>query len=416
MPARISAIIPTYNRALLMAESVHSILAQNRMVDEIIVWDDGSTDNTGEVAAQLGTIMADAKHSDSLPAFQYYKSENGGKSRALNLAMEKAQGDYIWICDDDDLALPHATEMLAGHLDKDSSLCAVGGSYRRFQANAKTGQKTEYSPGYWPDLSHGTALRHILEDLFVFQNATLVRRSAYDAVGTFREDLARSIDYDMMVRLACLAPIRLLDDPVFLQRKHDGLRGPKGAQHEAKDSNHTWKITDKDVFAPFRERIPLAVYEGMYRAEDPKVVRRAALLQRACVFARRTDWKMAVRDFADAAKLAPAYRLSQTEREICKRALGGKHGAAEALTTEVRSSLREIGGMSASGGSIARALSRGMRWRGRVALQAGRLNEAASVAKFVSALAFQHSIHGRGDRPGPVHENDQLPDQTYRVI
>ena len=416
MPARITAIIPTYNRALLMAEAIHSILAQTRPVFEIIVYDDGSTDNTGEIAGQLGTIMASAKQSDSVPAFHFYTTDNGGKSRALNLALEKAQGDYIWICDDDDLALPHAADTLAGILDEDPSLIGVGGGYRRFTIQGKKGKKTEFGPGYWPNLSSGSPLRHLLEDIFVFQNATMVRKSAYDAVGPFREDLRRSIDYDMIVRLACSGPMKLIDDPVFLQRKHGGMRGPKGAREDPKDSAKTWKIADNDIFTSFRERIPLSVYEGMFRAEDSKVVRRAALLQRACVFARRTDWDMALRDFADAAKLAPAYRLSETESDICKRALAGKYGCREAMTPTVRRSLRDIAGMSASGGSIARALSRGIAWRGKVAMREGRIGEAGSVATFVSALSFTHSGHGRGDLPGPVYENDQLPEQSYRII
>ena len=399
-----------------MAEAVHSILAQTRPVSEIIVWDDGSTDDTGEIAEQLGAIMAGAGNSDSVPAFHYFKSENGGKSRAINCALAKAQGDYIWVCDDDDIALPHATETLAGILDEHPDTLASGAGYRRFSVDPATKARMEYGPGYWPDLSTGTALRHILEDLFVFQNATMVRKSAFDKVGPFREDLARSVDYDMMVRLACAGPVHIVDDPVFLQRKHSGLRGPKRARRKAADSDKVWKDADIAVFTPFRERIPLAMYEGMFRAEDPKVGRRAALLQRACVYARRTDWSMATRDFTDAAKLAPGYRLTDTERDICMRALSGKHGCAEATTSEVRTQLREVAGMSAAGRGIARALARGMVWRGKKAAQSGRFGEASAVAAFITALTTVPSSHGRGDKPGPVYENKELPKQSYRVI
>lgn len=330
--------------------------------------------------------------------------------------MAKAQGEYIWICDDDDLALPHAADTLAGMLDADDGLVAAGGSYRRFGVDPKTKQQLEFGPGYWPDLSVGTPLRHILEDLFLFQNGTMVRRRTYDRVGAFREDLGRSIDYDMMVRIACAGPVKITDDPVYLQRKHTGERGPATARRAAKDSEEVWKTADIVIFTPFRESIPLSMYEGMYRAEDPKVVRRAALLQRACVYARRTDWEMAVRDFADAAKLAPAYRLSETEREICMRAMGGKHGSKEAYASDIRKSLREVAGMSAAGRSIARSLSRGIAWRGKRAVGGGRFGEAGAVAAFMSALSVASSTHGRGDLPGPVHENSALPEQAYRVI
>lgn len=100
----ISAIVPTYNRAGYLTQAVEALRAQTRKPDEIIVWDDGSTDGTEAAARKMGK------------AIRYFRSENGGKSRALNAAMREARGDLIWICDDDDLALPDAAETLAGML------------------------------------------------------------------------------------------------------------------------------------------------------------------------------------------------------------------------------------------------------------------------------------------------------------
>lgn len=416
MTATITAILPTYNRASMLPEAVHSVLAQSRIVNEVIIWDDGSTDNTAEVAHQLATIVANAKNPSIVPDLHYFRSENGGKSRALNQSLKRAKGDYIWICDDDDLGLPHAVETLASLLDSDASLVAAGGCYRRFRDDPGTGERVEQGPGYWPDLATGTPLRHLLEDIFLFQNATLVRKSAYDAVGPFREDLARSIDYDMVVRLACAGPMALINDPVFLQRKHDGDRGPAAARHAAKNSDDAWKLADLDVFRPFRSDIALSMYEAMYEANDPQLVRRAALLQRACVFARRTDWELAVHDLADASKLAPSMTLSPVEKQICKRALGGKHGCVEAFTPTVREALSDVANRSPAGVSIARALARGATWRLRKAIKDMRWGEAASAARFVILLSTRRFGKMGHELPGRVRECSDYPETAYQVI
>src|SRR6056297_1463995 len=139
----ITAIVPTYNRAAFLAETLASLAAQTRPVAEILVWDDGSTDGTEQAArAAPGPI-------------RYFRSANGGKSRALNAAMAEARGDLIWICDDDELALPQAAETLAAMLEAAPEAGAAGGSYVRFRDDPVTGARSETGPGYWPDLSRG---------------------------------------------------------------------------------------------------------------------------------------------------------------------------------------------------------------------------------------------------------------------
>ena len=414
MSAKISAIVPTYNRAALLPETIQSIVAQTRPVDEIIIWDDGSTDNTSEVVSELEKSIVTTDGTKDLPKLHYFRSENGGKSRALNLALQKATGAYIWICDDDDIGLPHATAMLAEFLDQDQTLCAVGGCYKRFSQETDTSERVFQGPGYWPDLSSGSTVRHLLEDIFLFQHATLVRKSAFDAVGPFREDLARSIDYDMVARLACSGPIKIVNDPVFLQRKHDGDRGPAAARHAAAKSDEAWKAADLDVFAPFKTAIPLSLYEAMFESDDPKLVRRAALLQRACIYARRTDWFTAVENFDEAAQTAPAVPLTPVEADICKRALAGKHGCAEAFAPEIRAKLRKISKGSVSGAGIAKALARGAVWRGRVAFQEKRIGDLAQIASFMAALSTTRSKQGQID--GVLEERNTLPLDAFSII
>ncbi|RAK13875.1 glycosyltransferase family 2 protein [Salipiger aestuarii] len=376
----ISVIVPSYNRANFLREAINSLTAQTRPVEEILVWDDGSTDSTpNEVKSLSGPI-------------RYFRGENGGKAKALNAAMREARGELIWICDDDDIALPGAVERLAGVLERRPEAGVAAGSYVRFRDDAATGARVETGPGYWPDLSDGSVLRHLLEDIFLFQNATLVRRALYDKVGPFREDLARSIDYDMVVRLALQAPVVVLEEPLFKQRKHDGARGPAAARHAAAQSDAVWKQADRALFAPFRESIPLSLYAGLF---DGALAQRAGLLQRACVFARRTDWDSAINDFKAAATMDPNVALSEVEQAICRRALAGKHGMVEATSGPVRARLVQVGRSGAVGTQIANALARGALWRGRAAFSAGRLPEAAQIARFILSLG----LSARGPQP-----------------
>jgi len=359
-----------------LSEALNSLAQQTRIVDEIIVWDDGSTDNTEQVArAADGPV-------------RYFRSDNGGKSRALNKALAQASGDWIWICDDDDIALPQAAETLAGLLQANPSAGLAAGSYKRFTDDPTTGERVLTGPGYWPDLSEGSVLRHLLEDIFLFQNATLVRRSCYDAVGPFREDLPRSIDYDMIVRLAAQFPVAVTEEPLFHQRKHDGARGPAAARHAAARSDQVWKSADRQVFEGVQDILQAELFTSMFKAETPGHAARAGWLQRGCVHARRTDWQAALEDFRAATALLPDMALSPVERMICRRAMAGKHGCAEALAPEMRSVLAELASESLLGAEIVAALVRGAGWRLRAAARSGDWRLAGLWGRFAVQLLF----------------------------
>lgn len=403
MDRSITAIVPTYNRAHFLTEALAALRAQTRPVDEIIVWDDGSSDDTEAVVrADDGPI-------------RYFRSENGGKSRALNAALAHARGDYIWICDDDDLSLPRAAETLAAPLDANPAIGVSGGSYRRFRTDPATGARVELGPGHWPDLSHGSVLRHLLEDFFLFQNATLVRRSCFDVTGPFREDLPRSLDYDMIIRLAARFPVCVTGEAVFLQREHDGARGPAAARHAAEKSIDVWKQVDRMVFAPFREGLPLSLYEAMFDAPGAAAQRRAALLQRGCVFARRADWQTALEDFTAAAAACPDAALSPAEQAICRRAMASKYGYAEAMEPEVRTALARLARSSPAGAGIARALLRGLVWRVR---HAARARDGAQLRKLAGTFLRVGAAAPlpRGTPLPGLTERSALPPEAYEIL
>ncbi|MBQ0058253.1 MAG: glycosyltransferase family 2 protein [Bacteroidales bacterium] len=91
----ISIVIPAYNAAKYISDAVQSVLDQDYRPIEVIVVDDGSTDNTCEVVERIAS-----------PEVSYYYKENGGASSARNYGIERANGEYIRFVDADDLLLP----------------------------------------------------------------------------------------------------------------------------------------------------------------------------------------------------------------------------------------------------------------------------------------------------------------------
>ena len=102
---RISVIIPTYNRADYLPQAIDSVLTQTHHAAEIIVVDDGSTDNTREVAERYG------------PRVTYLTTDHGGVAHARNVGVRHASGEYLAFLDSDDLFYPYMLELESRILD-----------------------------------------------------------------------------------------------------------------------------------------------------------------------------------------------------------------------------------------------------------------------------------------------------------
>jgi glycosyltransferase involved in cell wall biosynthesis len=87
----VSVIIPTYNRSKLVRQTINSVLAQNYKDFEILVIDDGSTDNTKQTIAEIKDDRT-----------KYFYKNNGGVSSARNLGLKNAQGQFICFLDSDE--------------------------------------------------------------------------------------------------------------------------------------------------------------------------------------------------------------------------------------------------------------------------------------------------------------------------
>ncbi len=301
------AIIPTYNRAGLIGETLTCLLAQHLRPGRILVVDDGSSDATAE----------------SVQAFEgveYIRKENGGKAAALNFALQQTFEPLIWIFDDDDLAPPEALELLVGAMETRGA-DIVYGEYINFLDDPRSNQRT-WRPACAPAVSASELFPALLERCFIFQGAMLVRRRCYEQVGVFDESLIRSQDYEMLLRLTRRYAVEKVDAVLFHQRQHQGQRGSAGKPVAATRADRAARDYDQTFFIRLADELEPKEYLPRSSTEWNVAARRQAFLQKACIFARIDLWEVAGDALASfAAELTPSTdrALAPSERAMLER-------------------------------------------------------------------------------------------------
>lgn len=361
----ICAIIPTYNRSDLIGETLDSVLGQTRRADEIIVVDDGSTDNTAEVVSEYGDQV------------RLISKENGGKSSALNMALAETQADAIWICDDDDIADPKALEWLAGALEANPDADMVFGDHDVFRV--VDGQAVYDGYKAWRRAGEDNVKINFLEDMFALQFAMLVRRSAYERVGAFNEDLVRSQDYEMTLRLTREGQCEYVPHCIFYQRQHDGARGSKAYLVAAEQMNEAWLRYDQMIFGRIYTEYALEEFTPSFALEWGKDRQgRAALIERACVMAKCGLWDKAIDDLETVIS-SSSEALSAEEHALAEVVVREKL-AWKALAEEPEHAKRlaDLYRKNAFGREVVFALVRPALWHARLALTAGDVKDASA--------------------------------------
>jgi glycosyltransferase involved in cell wall biosynthesis len=330
--ARVSVLLPTYNRATFLSEALDSILSQTAPPSQVIVVNDGSTDTTTEILTSYGDRI------------EVINKPNSGKASSLNLALSRTTGDYVWIFDDDDVALPDSLERHLGILDSRPDLgftysacyvCTTGPEGRIVDKTLKP----------LPEISSDEVFVRLLEGCFMQQQAVLARRSCYREVGGYDARLICSEDYDIMLKLARRFACAAIPEPTFLFRQHGGPRGSKNARYAASERVSRWIEYNRVILQDLYLQLPLTDYlpfiPGARRQPAERLSpdrRRRALLQRICVMARAGLWRLALDDLqavvdADLGQ-DPQRPLEDSERHIVRLALGryiGRYVAIESL-------------------------------------------------------------------------------------
>jgi len=229
-PGLVSVIIPTYNREDLVCEAIQSVLEQTYRNFEIIVVDDGSTDDTKQALIPYKDRIT------------YIYQENQGGAAARNTGIKAAKGKYIAFLDSDDLWFPQKLERQVEILDNHDDFALV---YTNIVYIDNAGRFN--APGYSSRmfLSGYLFKETLLRKVACGHPPTwLIRKTCFEEIGGFDPEFRTSHDRDMIVRIAREYEIYGIKDPLTMVRRHDfeRLRGSSFAEQ----IEHYWfKFLDK---------------------------------------------------------------------------------------------------------------------------------------------------------------------------
>ncbi|MFZ5644674.1 MAG: glycosyltransferase [Bacillota bacterium] len=200
----VSIVIPTYNHARYLGEAVDSVLKQDYRNIEVLVVNDGSTDDTEKVLKPFAQRI------------RYFYKERGGTSSALNMGIKKSRGIYLCWLSADDLFRKDKVSLQVGQLEQYRTLGFVYSSFNVIDAEGNIINRV-HSEYY---RSHKKMVQELLKGCFINGSTVMMRKSALDKVGGFDETLPQAHDYDMWYRLLCHYSCGFSDELLVSYRWH----------------------------------------------------------------------------------------------------------------------------------------------------------------------------------------------------
>jgi glycosyltransferase involved in cell wall biosynthesis len=250
----VSIIIPTFNRADLIDESIDSALGQTYSDIEVIVIDDGSTDNTKDVIARYGARI------------KYYHKENGGIGSALNFGIKKMNGHWFkWLSSDDVLTLD-AVETLVSFANSTGAMVMYT-DYDIIDDESKFVRKF-VEPHYQSYYEFASALW----TRFVGNgSSSLIAKSCFEEVGLFDETVRSAEDYDWWLRACLLHGYRFFHIPqTTLKYRTHGKQLTAAVKHNAyaTDEKIRKKIKEQIVSSDPKWWNTLSHYQRLYSKQN----------------------------------------------------------------------------------------------------------------------------------------------------
>jgi len=201
---RVSVIIPTYNRAKYISEAIGSIMSQTYNDYEIIVVDDGSTDNTKEVLK---------KYKEKI---KYVCQKNQGSAAARNRGVKESRGEFIAFVDSDDLLMPRCFELQVQALEKNPQAAFAYGKSGLVDEGGRCikkifSTKKRRSGNIFEDLLFGSCIR---------TDTAMFRKACFNDIGGYDKSLLRAQDWDMYLRMCKKYEVVFIDEVVAQYRYH----------------------------------------------------------------------------------------------------------------------------------------------------------------------------------------------------
>lgn len=215
----VSIILPTYNRAHLLPRAIKSVLEQDYQDWELIIWDDGSTDNTKSIVQSFGDKR-----------IKYFFDKNHGMSYALNQGIDKTIGENIAFLDDDDVWKESKLSLQVGMLTNFPEIDLVFGNFAN--CNHESGETrlafsqntdairplTTKNIAEHEYLITGNFLKAIMLDNFIAFDTAMIRRSMLHKIGKFNEELRNAMDLEYWWRFGLLGGIPAYTETIVMVR------------------------------------------------------------------------------------------------------------------------------------------------------------------------------------------------------
>jgi glycosyltransferase involved in cell wall biosynthesis len=210
----VSVVITTYNYERFIKRAIGSVLGQTERPCEIVVVDDGSTDQTAAIVSRFES--SGTCHTCPTCPVRYVFKENGGAGSARNRGIRETHGELIAFLDADDCWLPGKLALQLEHLRLYPAAGLVAGGEIQVSESGQVLLELKRPPAGAANLYR----RLLVENIVGNPSLTLVRRACFERVGMFDETLRLGQDWDMWIRIAREFPIGILRSPLVLFMRH----------------------------------------------------------------------------------------------------------------------------------------------------------------------------------------------------
>ncbi len=215
MNVKVSVLMPSYNHGRFIEAAIESVLTQTYQDFELIIVDDGSSDNSAEIISRFSSPKLRVE----------YLEKNAGACQAMNIALSMSRGAYIAVCNSDDTWLAHKLETQCSFLDRNQDVCAVFSDVVWIGAD---GERLESCDSPYERVfqqknrSRWSWLRDLLEGgNCLCHPSVLIRRQVYETVGSYDNRLRQLPDLFMWTKAVQYGDIFVMPEKLLRFRLHE---------------------------------------------------------------------------------------------------------------------------------------------------------------------------------------------------
>lgn len=201
--AKVSVIIPTYNREKCIKRAIRSVLGQTVACSEILVVDDGSLDQTAALVCSL-------RENSEIP-IRYFYQDNRGPAAARNLGIQQAQFDLVAFLDSDDHWRKDKLALQFKAMEDDPGFLVSHTREKWLRQGIHLNQKKKHIP------RHGDIFSHCLQLCAVGMSTVMARKEVFEKAGLFAPEFRCCEDYDFWLRVSSRYPFLLVDKPLTIK-------------------------------------------------------------------------------------------------------------------------------------------------------------------------------------------------------